>query len=98
MRDFIFLNFYFSLPAFNIHRGKDAFSCISETRFLKAVEFTALCVSVISSFFLPQARQAKYYMIQDPSLQTHVLPLPALTQEETMKNTGVSFSIVQNAR
>lgn len=59
---FFFLSF--PLPTFNSHRGKDAFSSLSETSFLKTVEFTALCVSMISSFFLPQARQGKYYMIE----------------------------------
>lgn len=39
-------------------------SSLSEIIFLKTIEITALCISMISSFFLPQARQAKYFMIQ----------------------------------
>lgn len=49
-------------------------------------------------FSFPKLDKQNIVWYRDPSLQTHVLPLPALTQEETMKNTGVSFSIVQNAR
>lgn len=90
----LFLNFPF--PTFNfLHRGKDAFSSISETIFLKTVEFTTFSVSMISSFFLPRAKQAKG---RDLSLWTHIPPIPDLTLEETMKNTGVSFSVVWNAR
>lgn len=65
--------FKFSFLTFNfLHRGKDAFSSISETIFLKTVEFTTFCVSMISSFFFPRARQAKYYMIQGSvSLDSH---------------------------
>ena len=61
---FFFFKFNFPLTTFNFSRGKDAFSSISETIFLKTVGFTALCLSMIPSFFLPQVRQAKYYMMQ----------------------------------
>lgn len=60
----ILIFFSFPLPTFNFYRGKDAFSSNSETIFLKTVEFTLFCVSVMSSLFLPQARQANYSMIE----------------------------------
>lgn len=66
---------------------------------LKAVEFTPLCVSIIPfSFSFPKVEKQNTVWYRDPYLHSHIPPLLALPLEETMENTRVSFSIVQNAR
>lgn len=49
-------------------------------------------------FSFPKLDKQNISWYSNPSLQTHIPPLLALTLEETVKNTGVPFSIVQNAR